>query len=864
MPEPRRVGRRQRRLAWAAGILATGALAAALVMWKIHRDSQPEEYVPGESSADITRSIEEKGAKRAAAGSGARTEYQDRRRDPLRDPGQKLPAGAPEPRFTDVTKEAGLDGFRAFAGKRSSQLPEDMGGGVAWGDYDNDGNEDLFLVSAGGAMDLPPEQRANSMLFRNLGNGKFEPDRSFPELRIPGMGAAWGDYNNDGWLDLVVTGFDTLLLFRNDHGRLVRDARLPSPRGFWAGVSWGDFNNDGWLDFYVCGYVRYVPDERKKGTSSPQFGLEVPYTLNPASFEPERNLLWKNNGNGTFTEIAKQMGVDNPEGRSLSALWHDFDGDGWLDLYVANDISENRFFLNQRGRFKNFGRTAWVEEYRGSMGLAAGDFDRDGDDDLFISHWVAQQFALFQSLLAENRGQDREAALRFTDVSEGVGIGPATLQKIGWGAAFADFDSDGWLDLAVANGSTFETKAGERRLAPMESFLFWNKSGFFYDLAPWNLALSAPHVSRGLAVADYNNDGAVDIAIVDLDGGVRLLRNDLPHGNWVELRLRDKRRGGGDGATVVASAGGKPLRAMVTSASYLSQDSRRVHFGLGAQTSVEKLEVAWLGGRKQTWTNLAANRIWELEEGDAAARPFAGGAPKLSREQLVEFWAKQRAAMDAMKREGDIPKAERLFGEALRLNPAHEDSHYYLANCQVAQGRRAEAMAQLEALTRINPLSHRGWQRRGVLLAVGAATLAEMQQAEESLDRALKINPEETGSLLLLAETALARHDLETARARLRLALQSNPRSVGGLFLNGYIAWKQNRAGEAAALLASAQKARGPDWKPKGSVAEGDVNRRMDAEAGFLAPFWEDWNGTADPAAAYARTERYLAGRVLR
>lgn len=843
-------GRRHRRIAWTAGILFTAAAIGGLFAWKQYRESRPDEYMPGEESAEITHAVEEHG-ERVASGAGvapARFEKRERRSDPLNDPGRSLPAGAPPPRFTDVTAEAGLGSFRTFAGSRTSQLPEDMGGGAAWGDFDNDGFDDLFLTSAGGALTLPSGQRAPSMLFHNRGDGTFEQVRGFPELRILGMGAAWADYDNDGWLDLVVTGYDTLLLFHNQRGSFVRERRFPEPKGFWTGASWGDYNGDGYPDLYVCGYVRYTADPRKAALVSQQYGLDVPYTLNPASFEAERNLLFRNNANGTFTEMAHQLGVDNPEGRSLSALWRDFDGDGRLDLYVANDISENKLYLNRHGRFEEAGHAAWIAEYRGSMGLAAGDFDRDGDDDLFISHWIAQQDALYQSLLADNLKAGRPAELRFTDVAEMVGIGPPTLQKIGWGTAFADFDSDGWPDLAVANGSTFETKDGSKRLVPMESILFWSDRGrFFHNLAPWNRSLSQPHVSRGLAVSDFDNDGAMDILIVDLDGGVRLLRNDMPHGNWVQFRLRNG-TGQGDDATVTAYAGDAVLRTAITSASYLSQDTRRVHFGLGAREKVDRLEIRWPDGRQETWTGIEANRIWEVAKGDPAVKPFT------SRGQTVEFWAKQRAAMDAIRTQRDFARAARLFREALAIDPSHEDSLYYLANCLEAMGDRAGALAELDRLVLLNPRSLRGWQRRGVLLAAGG----RLDLAEQSVQKALRLNPEETGSLLLLGEIALARGDLQSGEEHLRLACRTNPRAVGGLFLRAYIAWKRRVPSEAAALLDAARKARGPDWKPKNTAAEGDVKRRMDEEAGFLARFWEDWDGTTDPGGVFGRIDSFL------
>lgn len=876
MPEvsrPRTPSRRQRRILWTAAILCATASISAIVTWRIDRENAPEEYRPGEASADVTSNIAERASLQPAVAKAApRIEVKERRVDPLRDPGTKIPRGAPEPRFTDVTAAAGLGSFRTFAGNRTSQLPEDMGSGAAWGDFDNDGNDDVFIVSAGGPLNAPTDQLAPSILYRNLGNGTFEPVRDFPQTRIHGMAAAWADVDNDGWLDLIVTGYDTIILFRNDHGHFTRDRRFPSPKGFWTGASWGDFDRDGKLDLYICGYVKYAPASGAGSRSSQQFGLEVPFTLNPASYEPERNLLFHNNGDGTFREVARQLGVEDSEGRSLSALWHDFDGDGWLDLYVANDISENKLYLNRHGHFVDAGSRAWIAEYRGSMGLAAGDFDRDGDDDLFISHWIAQQYALYQSLLSEQKSANTKAAseLHFTDVAEMKGIGQPSMQSIGWGAAFADFDSDGWPDLVVANGSTFETKANApRRLVAMPSFLFWNAGGeFFHDLAPWNRSLSQPHVSRGLGVADYNNDGAMDILIVDHDGGVRLLRNDMPHGNWAEFRLHSrvgheqKPMGFGDGATVVAWVKGVPLRRSVTSASYLSQDSRRVHIGIGSARSIDRLDVHWLGGPLESWTNLDANRIWEITEGERVAEPFRPATPAPlhpTQRDTVRFWELQRAAMDAMKRNRDMARAAQLFREALRMDPLHEDSRYYLANCLVAQGDIPAALAELRELARNNPQSHRAFQREGELLATTARSKADLAAAQSALETALRINAEETGTLLLLGEVHLARGDMPAAQQLFAHACRTNPRAAAAFFLRGYIAWKNRDSRTTAVMLDAAAKARGPDWKPAGSVAEGEVKHSMVVLPGFLSSFEERWSGQRDARAAFAKLEAFLA-----
>ncbi|MBL0156933.1 MAG: VCBS repeat-containing protein [Bryobacterales bacterium] len=866
-PSPARhktISRRHRRVLWTSATLAALILIGVLVSWRIRKDSEPEEYKPGEASTDITSTISDRAAQKStSAAEPARIAVTARTSDALQDPGRKLPQGAPEPRFTDVTKLAGLDSFRQFQGARTSQLPEDMGSGVAWGDYDNDGFDDLLVVSGGGALNLPPAQRAPSLLYRNLGDGRFETVQAFPDTRILGMGAAWADYNNDGWLDLVITGYDTILLYRNERGQLVQDKRMPSPNGFWAGASWGDYNRDGYQDLYICGYVKYLPGKGDVASNTKQFGKEVPFTLNPASYEPERNLLFRNNGNGTFTEAGKSLGVSNPEGRSLSALWHDFDADGWLDLYVANDISENKLYLNRRGRFVDSGRSAWVEEYRGSMGLAAADFDRDGDDDLFISHWIAQQYALYQSLLSEQKeAGGKKLELHFTDVAEMRGVGQPSMQSIGWGASFVDFDSDGWPDLTVANGSTFEEKdKSPRSLAPMPSFLFWNGHGeYFHDLAPWNLSLSKPHVSRGLAVADFDNDGAMDIAIVDHGEGVRLLRNDVPHGNWVEFRLHNRVSGSGaplgfgDGAVVVAWVGGKPLRRTVTSSSYLSQDSRRVHIGLGGATKVDRLEVRWLGGPVETWKDIEANRIWEVTQGETGIRPMA-----TQNQALVRFWETQRAAMDAMKRDRNFAHATQLFREALAMNPGHEDSHYYLANCLAASGDVPGAITELDSLIRVNAQSHRALQRKGEILASSATSRSQLARARQVLNDALRLNSEETGTLVLLGEVMLALGDDAEAEKLLAHACQANSRAANAFYFRGYVAWRQKDQAHASAMLDAAVRARGPGWKPAGSVHEGDVKQRMFSEFGFLGVFEQRWDGATTPERAYRDMAAYLS-----
>lgn len=852
-------GRRTRRLRWTIALLCGGAIAGGVLGAFLYRASRPEAYRPGEEMADITRAL-----------------------------AKELPPEAPRPRFRDVTAQAGLEGFRTFAGPRSSQLPEDMGSGAAWGDFDNDGDEDLVLVASGGALPLAPPERAPSLLYENLGDGTFRRVDDFPEIRIVGMGAAWGDYDGDGWLDLVITGYRSLMLYHNDAGHLSRDARFPEPPGFWAGAAWGDFDNDRDLDLYVCGYVRYEPADADLARVSRQYGKAVPYTLNPSSYEPERNLLFRNEGDGTFSEVAEALGVDNIRGRSLGALWDDFDDDGWLDLYVANDISDNVLYHNTGGKFEEISHSAWVADYRGAMGLASGDWNRDGDDDLFVSHWVAQENALYDSLLSD-RGRsaphaaagegsraEPPAAVQFVDVADQRGLGQIALRFVGWGTEFADLDADGWLDLAVVNGSTFETGASPRVLEPQRPFLFWNRRGeYFYDLAPFGGSLAEPHVARGLALADYDDDGDEDLLVVDHGEGARLLRNEMQTGHWIELRLRNRSPSGaltgfGDGARVLAQIPGATLRRTVASTSYLSQSSRIVHLGLGQARVVPRLEVRWLGGGTSVYSGLESGARWELVEGRPEpervdiARPASAqetGKPADERVRLVEFWSEQRAAMQAVKVEGDIAAAVDHFRRALAIKPDHADSLYYLANCLALQGDIPGAISILRRLARLNPQSHRAHKRLGVLLALSAASPDELDEASASLSRAASLNPEETGALLALGELALLRGRGEEAEHRLALAARTNPKAAGAFFLRGYMAWSAGDATRARELLARARESLGPDWRPQGMTSEGDVRRTMHDDETPLSRFWERWDGEPDPARAFVEIDAYLHDR---
>jgi tetratricopeptide (TPR) repeat protein len=282
---------------------------------------------------------------------------------------------------------------------------------------------------------------------------------------------------------------------------------------------------------------------------------------------------------------------------------------------------------------------------------------------------------------------------------------------------------------------------------------------------------------------------------------------------------------------------------------------------------IDRLEVRWLRGKAETWSDLAAGQIWDITQGEQEPKPFIPHTNRVDQEHppvqldkasLIRFWEKQHAAMDAMKRDHDYSRAAALFREALAINPEHEDSHYYLANCLVVLGDISSAIAELDKLARINPQNHRALQRKGELLAASASSRSQLEQARQTLTAAIHLNSEETGTLVLRGEVSLAMNDLSQAEQDFSHACQMNPRAVNAWFLRGFIAWKLGDSPHAATGLRAARNARGPDWKPSGSVLEGDVQHRMFSESGFLNVFEQQWDGSEDMARAYASLDNYL------
>ncbi len=537
-----------------------------------------------------------------------------------------LPTDHPNVIFTDVTRQAGID-FVHSAGVRTHQLPEDMGSGAAWGDYDNDGYPDLYLVNQPGPWGQPLGPNSpTSRLYHNNGDGTFTDvtDRAGVANRGGfGMGAAWGDYDNDGLLDLYVTNYGRSVLYHNNGDGTFTDV---TDRAGVANHRWGmtpvwfDYDNDGYLDLYVPNYVDYNLKGVPAGATSQEYGIDVPFTLNPASFAPVPNRLYHNNRDGTFTDVAPRLRVADASGRSLSVAFADFTLNGWQDIYVGNDISSNRLYQNLgHGRFQDVSASSWSEEYRGTMGIAIGDFDRDGDLDMFLSHWIGQGDALYQNLWNEQKSAGK---LHFENVADMYGCGAISYSTAGWGTFFFDFDNDGWLDLLVLNGSTFEDKSDTTKLVPEKPFLLWSKGedGFF-DLAASGVAGSALQIARnarGAAYADYDRDGDLDMIVTTNHGRAVLLRNDGGNRNhWLCIHLigtRSNRQG--IGARLLLEAGGKQyLRQYGVQGSYLSSSAPEAWFGLGQIKQIDSLTIAWPSGSRQVFRDLPIDRTLAITEG---------------------------------------------------------------------------------------------------------------------------------------------------------------------------------------------------------------------------------------------------------
>jgi len=518
---------------------------------------------------------------------------------------------APVIRFDDATDSSGIDFLHSFGSAQLGSLLEGTGAGCVWFDYNNSGLPSLYVVNGRPLDDsmhpYPLKEKPNppphNHLFRNDGNGHFTDvtEKAGLDPAMYSIAVTAGDYDNDGNEDLLVTGYGKVILYHNDgngHFTDVTEKAGIKVDGWAISSTFLDYDKDGCLDIFVGRYVKFDPKYRAYYAADNYPG--------PLDYAGETNMLFHNNCNGTFTDVTEKSGIAAYVGRTMGVTAADFTGEGWDDIYVANDRTENFLFHNKHdGTFENIAPdtgTAFGQngENTSAMGPVFADFENRGVLDLWVSD--ARYNRMFR-----NTGQ-----MSFDDMGAGNGVSQANAQYVSWGTGVYDFDNDGYLDILVFHG-------GLIHLIPQEHTLFRGLgNGKFQDVSlQAGPALSQRTVARGACFADYMNDGKVSAFVVNLGARGTLLRNVSTNaGHWLDIKLAGtKSNRDGIGARVEVFAGGRhSLQERVASSGYLSQNDGRLHFGLGAATAADKIVVHWPSGREQTLEKQSADRVLTIEE----------------------------------------------------------------------------------------------------------------------------------------------------------------------------------------------------------------------------------------------------------
>jgi enediyne biosynthesis protein E4 len=514
-------------------------------------------------------------------------------------------AAGPKDWFEDVTRAAGIDFVHQFCHSRVANILLSNGSGGAVFDYDNDGWMDILLVNWGPLQGVTDPKsttpRQPNRLYRNRGDGTFDDVTHRAGLEGAGFGSAavTGDFDNDGFTDLYVVNVGRNILYHNrGDGTFedVTDKAGVGHSGTGVGAVFFDADNDGYLDLFVANYLTYKPEAESEQNPGAYPG--------PLAYPGEANVLYHNRGDGTFANVTKAAGLFVPGHRAMSAVAFDADWDGNVDLYVCNDDTPNQLWLNDgKGHFRDEAALAGVAfnaigEAPGSMNAAIGDATGDGWPDLFVTRFG---YGSFYVRIDKNLYEDRIYR---------SGLGRLTQKYVGWGGAFLDFDNDGDLDLVIANGSAFVLEGSET--------LLLENLGQFTDASAKGGTFFKTRVNgRGNAILDFDNDGRLDVLLTALADRPFLLRNRCPLKNhWLKLRLQGTRSNrSGYGARITLTAGELTSRAQaLCPTGFLTQGDPRVHFGLGARTKIDSIEIRWPSGTVQTLKDIAADQILQVRE----------------------------------------------------------------------------------------------------------------------------------------------------------------------------------------------------------------------------------------------------------
>ncbi len=535
------------------------------------------------------------------------------------------PSGRPfGARFSNVAQEAGLRAPVVYGGvEHKDYILETMGCGAAFLDYDNDGWLDIVLLT-GRRLDASPRE-ATIRLYRNNREGGFEDvtERSGLGRSVWACGITVGDYDNDGFDDIFISCWGQNLLFHNQADGTFQDVTekaglLHEGTRYGSGCTWIDYDRDGRLDLFVSHYLVFDKEKvHRRGTDPGCNWKGIPVNCGPGGLPREGPRLYHNNGDGTFTDVTAKAGLAmrNP-GYGLTAVAADFDGDGWQDLYLACDSTPSVFFHNNHdGTFTEQGLERGVAlnedgQEQAGMGVGVGDFNTDGNLDLFKTHFADDTPGLYQN---NGRGS-------FRDVTVRSGLGVET-RYVGWGAGIADLDNDGLPDLFYATGMIFPEVESRLPAYPNKTpaVLFRNLGNGKFEELPGEAGpgLAEAHCSRGVAFGDFDNDGDLDILIVNLNEPPSLLRNDVSGGHhWLKVLLvGTESNRSAIGAQVVAVYGGRrQAQAVLAQSSYLSVSDRRLHFGLGTEESAD-LEISWPSGRREKIAGVKADQLVTIKEG---------------------------------------------------------------------------------------------------------------------------------------------------------------------------------------------------------------------------------------------------------
>jgi hypothetical protein len=528
------------------------------------------------------------------------------------------------PRFEDISKSAGLTVPHNSTPEKRYVI-ESMSGGVGFIDCDNDGKLDIVTVNGssvdryrqGGDLMVTLYHQDDGLKFSNITQAAGLTRKGW------GMGVAVADFDNDGWQDLYVTGFGGNVLYRNLGNCKFEDVTEKAGvrvGGFSAGAAWGDYDKDGHVDLFVARYVHVDIDKLPEFGSNDKFCrfLGVMVQCGPWGMPGESDFLFHNRGDGTFEDVSKKAGVDDPNHYfGMQPVWADYDNDGWPDLYVANDSGPNYLYHNKHdGTFEELGLLSGVAlsgdgQELGSMGVDFADFDHDGKLDIFVSTFTQQADALYW-----NQGDHG-----FNEISWSARIAQPTYPYVGWGTAFMDYDNDGWPDIFVANGHVYPqmdlVKGGVPYRQPLQLFRN-NRNRTFEDVSALAGLDKLPLASRrGAAFGDVNNDGKIDVLILNVGEPPTLLINRTQSSNHAVLfkLVGTKSNKAAIGARItVTTDESTQFNEIRGGASYLSQNDLRLHFGLGAQATMKTVEIAWPSGKKSSFQNLAADYIYTINE----------------------------------------------------------------------------------------------------------------------------------------------------------------------------------------------------------------------------------------------------------